>query len=128
MLYNSCVNGIVVNTLVTSFILQFHSLQTSSQLKRDGDTVSLSKIIRVEKRLLAIPLMYIFLRMWGTTQFFYSLVVSGYNKEGCIPPNIRTGYLVLGILQVLCNSIITKALYHEPVCQDIIYIREKMWP
>ena len=60
---------------------------------------------RVDKRLLAIPLLYIILRMWGTLQFFYSLAVAGTQKgtgqPGCIPPIVQVGYFIFGLLQVL---------------------------
>jgi len=58
------------------------------------------KVGTVEKRLLAIPLLYIFLRMWGTLQFFYSLGVSGTIHKGCIPKTVQIIFFVFGILQV----------------------------
>ena len=58
------------------------------------------KVGTVEKRLLAIPLLYIFLRMWGTLQFFYSLGVSGTIHKGCIPKPVQIIFFVFGILQV----------------------------
>jgi len=58
------------------------------------------KVDTVEKRLLAIPLLYIFLRMWGTLQFFYSLGVSSTIHKGCIPKTVQIIFFILGILQV----------------------------
>ena len=62
------------------------------------------KTVPVDKRLLAIPLLYIILRMWGTLQFFYSLAVAGTqnnpDQPGCIPQMVQEGYYVLGLLQV----------------------------
>ena len=55
--------------------------------------------LRVESRLLAIPLVFILLRMWGTIQFFFSLAVADSVQNGCIPNNIHIAFFVLGILQ-----------------------------
>ena len=57
---------------------------------------------QAEKRLLYIPALFLLLRVWGTTQFFYSIGVSRYKEEdpGCIPIGIHTGFMILGILQV----------------------------
>ena len=56
----------------------------------------------VDKRLLAIPILYIILRMWGTLQFFYSLAVAGTQNQqpGCIPQMVQVGYFIFGLLQV----------------------------
>ena len=54
----------------------------------------------VEKRLLAIPLLFILLRIWGTLQFFYSLAVAGQNHGGCIPSTVRNAFMIIGVLQV----------------------------
>lgn len=61
---------------------------------------SVGGVSSVEKRLLAIPLLYILLRMWGTLQFFYSMAVDHTNVSGCIPETVQRGYFILGILQV----------------------------
>ncbi len=62
------------------------------------------RVAQVEKRLLAIPLLYILLRFWGTLQFFYSLAMSEQNHDGCIPTGVRDGFFLLGILQVFSLS------------------------
>ncbi len=84
---------------ITKHILPLF-FQTRSRLRNHSDTVSLLKTVNVEKRLLAIPILYIVIRIWGTLQFFYSLIVSGSNDEGCIPSTVKTVYIVFGILQV----------------------------
>ena len=56
----------------------------------------------VESRLLAIPIIFILLRMWGTIQFFFSLAVADSIQNGGIPNSIHIVFFVLGILQV-CN-------------------------
>ena len=57
-------------------------------------------MVQVESRLLAIPIFFILLRMWGTIQFFFSLAVADQEKDGCVPNNIHIAFFVLGILQV----------------------------
>ena len=95
-------------------------LQTKSRLEKEGDSVALPRIVTVEKRLLAIPIMYIVLRMWGTTQFFFSLAVSGTNVAGCIPSSVKIVYTVLGILQVMvANEFHLRLMFstHLKCCQ-----------
>ena len=58
------------------------------------------KLIQVETRLLAIPILFILLRMWGTIQFLFSLAVAGTVHEGCVPNSVHIAFVVLGILQV----------------------------
>ena len=58
---------------------------------------------RMESRLLAIPLFFILLRMWGTIQFFFSLAVADSVNNGCVPNSIHSAFFVLGILQVRMN-------------------------
>lgn len=70
---------------------------------------------QVEKRLLAIPLLYILLRMWGTLQFFYSLTVSGQKHGACIPEGVKIVYTVLGILQVM-DTKVRQVLSQRDVC------------
>ena len=61
----------------------------------------------VEKWLLAIPVFYIILRIWGTLQFFYALAVSGIgvthdeDHPGCIPQAVQIGYFIIAVFQVL---------------------------
>ena len=55
---------------------------------------------QVEMRLLAIPVVFILLRMWGTTQFFYSLSISDISDE-CIAEEKQKVLLAFGILQVM---------------------------
>lgn len=78
--------------------------QTRRRLQKNVTEPVVTRIVTVEKRLLAIPVLYIVLRMWGTLQFFYSLAVADQNINGCIPPTVRTIYLVFGILQVTYRS------------------------
>lgn len=84
--------------MITDNVSNSHT-QKNSQLQNNGEVV-ITNTAMVEKRLLAIPLLYIFLRMWGTLQFFYSLGVADQNKDGCIPEWVWTIYFVLGIFQV----------------------------
>lgn len=53
----------------------------------------------VEKRLLAIPLLFLVLRLWGTVQLFFALAVSRLITRGCVPPTILSIFVFLGVLQ-----------------------------
>ena len=64
------------------------------------DTNLEPRMIQVESRLLAIPVIFILLRMWGTIQFFFSMAVANHVNDGCVPKNIHIAFFVLGILQV----------------------------
>ena len=55
---------------------------------------------RADRKLTFIPIIFILLRIWGTIQFFYSIVVIKYTKGQCVPGWVFYGYLVLGYLQV----------------------------
>ena len=56
---------------------------------------------RTERRLLAIPLLFLLLRVWGTLQFFFALGVSGRNHNpGCTSQDVHSIFIVFGILQV----------------------------
>ena len=83
--------------------------QSQRQLR---DSPGAPKSGGIEKRLLAIPLLFILLRMWGTLQFFYSLAVSEQNHGGCIPSSVRSTFMVIGILQVSskCPVLVTMQL------------------
>lgn len=65
-----------------------------------ANTVTSTQVEQVEMRLLAIPVVFILLRMWGTTQFFYSLSISDIS-EGCIAEEKQKVLLAFGILQVM---------------------------
>jgi len=71
------------------------------QLAQQHQGQQVIAIESVEKRLLYIPLVFIFLRIWGSIQFFFSIAVGDQNQEGCIPSRIHIVFLVLGILQVM---------------------------
>ncbi len=59
-----------------------------------------NRMAQVESRLLAIPIIFILLRMWGTIQFFFSLAVADHVNDGCVPNSTHIAFFVLGILQV----------------------------
>ena len=72
---------------------------------------------------MGIPVFYIILRIWGTLQFFYALVVSGIDvtpdkdHPGCIPQAVQIGYFIIAVFQVQFVSIIDFdhdiAIYHN---------------
>ena len=60
---------------------------------------------RVERKMSAIPVMFIVLRMWGTIQFLVTIVVFNINglvdeRTGCMPEKLYYVYYVLAVLQV----------------------------
>ena len=55
---------------------------------------------RVEMRLLAIPILYVVCRMWGTLQFFYSLGASPHIHNGCVSRDLHIVFLLFGYFQV----------------------------
>lgn len=77
-----------------------HTSQSQSKKAITADSSSRPHLAKVEKRLLAIPLLYILFRVWGTLQFIFSLAVDHTNTYGCIPETVQRAYFVFGILQV----------------------------
>ena len=63
------------------------------------DTNLEPRMIQVESRLLAIPVIFILLRMWGTIQFFFSMAAAD-SVYGCVSKPTHIAFFVLGILQV----------------------------
>ena len=55
---------------------------------------------KADRKLTFIPIIFIFLRIWGTIQFFYSIGVPTCANGQCVPQWVFNGYLVLGYLQV----------------------------
>ena len=93
-------NGNVINTIYESVFSTFPLYRVGTRLTPSW----YQKLNVAEKRLLAIPLLYIFLRMWGTLQFFLlpgSFLVPFNN--GCIPQQVHDIFFTLGVLQVRRN-------------------------
>lgn len=65
------------------------------------------RIEQAEKRLMFIPIVFLILRIWGTIQYFYSIGVSGRNRDGCIPHEVQIVFYFLGIMQVLKRNVLT---------------------
>ena len=76
---------------------------------------------RVQLRILAIPLLYIVCRMWGTLQFIFSLAIGNAIHNGCISSSIHWAFRVFGYFQVTlgrsvltsCSSIERNVLWFE---------------
>ncbi len=73
------------------------AIQTRRQLQ---NTEIEPRMLQVEWRLMAIPMLFILLRMWGTIQLIVSLSLPSNKDAPCITPQLRDVYLALGILQV----------------------------
>ena len=58
----------------------------------------------MEKKMYAIPLAFVLLRIWGTLQFLLSIVVftkgGTIDETGCVSPAIYSVYLFLACIQV----------------------------
>ena len=61
---------------------------------------------RSDKKLIAIPVLFVLLRMWGTVQFFYSLALHHYvDNNGCTSSKkVHDGFIFFGVLQVRASS------------------------
>lgn len=55
---------------------------------------------QVKQRLLLIPMLFILLRMWGTIQFFFTLVKKNDIDSGCVSKSDSISLFALGIFQV----------------------------
>ena len=55
---------------------------------------------KADRKLTFIPIMFVLLRMWGTLQFFYSLIVSSSIVCSCTTSGIAIGFQILSGLQV----------------------------
>lgn len=67
------------------------------------DVLAKQSMKKLEKKLFFIPFAFILLRMWGTIQFFFSIVVfeGGFvDATGCVPNGVYRTFYALAILQV----------------------------
>ena len=57
---------------------------------------------RSDKKLIAIPVLFVLLRMWGTLQFFYSLAVHNHVDEKVCTSSrgVHDGFIFFGVVQV----------------------------
>jgi G protein-coupled receptor 157 len=85
-------------------------IKVSSQPQR-AKTINIAG--RVDVRLLAIPILFIVCRMWGTLQFFFSLSVSSQIHHGCVTSAIHWAFRLFGYFQAVgdgaqgwCNAIL----------------------
>lgn len=55
-----------------------------------------------DKKLIAIPVLFVLLRMWGTLQFFYSLAVGKLvSPDSCTSSkSVHDGFIFFGVMQV----------------------------
>lgn len=70
----------------------------------------MASVQKADRKLTFIPIMFILLRIWGTIQFFYSIIVSPYlckvppvyphHTPACVPENVFRGFMILGYFQV----------------------------
>ena len=82
--------------------MQGNSEPLSTQDK-DNNLSSINLLRQVEKKLYAIPIAFVMLRIWGTVQFFISIGVFNVHKisySGCLPKWLFTVYYAFAIIQV----------------------------
>lgn len=60
----------------------------------------LAVLRRSDKKLIAIPIVFVLLRCWGTLHFFYTLAISHHIHDGCTARGLAAGSTVFAILQV----------------------------
>ena len=96
--------------LWSSYVQISHHFYSFHQTRLDESKqfISMGLVAAVQKadrRLTLIPVVFILLRIWGTIQFFYSIIVTrsipNYNE--CVSNGVSVGFLILGYLQV-CKS------------------------
>ena len=68
------------------------------------DMLAKKSMKQIEFKLFLIPFAFILLRMWGTLQFFFSIIVfrGGFvdKNTGCVTDSVFYTYKVLAVLQV----------------------------
>lgn len=92
-----------------------------------GNSVT-AQLRKIENKLMAIPIVFILLRMWGSLQFLVSIVVfnisGAIDSDGCVSLATYVVYYILAILQVSrCISLITchktDFFFQEDACAAI---------
>ena len=90
----------------------------------------MATVQKADRKLTFIPVMFIFLRIWGTIQFFYSIGVSHHlcmvppeyhhHTPVCAPEDIFIGFVVLGYFQVCVRQKwkYTKFYIHNSNCSS----------
>ncbi|XP_019849009.1 PREDICTED: probable G-protein coupled receptor 157 isoform X2 [Amphimedon queenslandica] len=108
-------------------IAMYFYIRCRVRRKREGqhkselamDMLAKKSMKQIEFKLFLIPVAFILLRMWGTLQFFFSIIVfhGGQSlvdtKTGCVPDGVYYTYKVLAVFQSFgdggqgwCNAIL----------------------
>lgn len=83
------------------YLLSLLSLQQKS--RKDLYFTGATLLKKVETKLAIIPVAFIFFRMWGTLQFFFSIIVfqlSAIDSTGCVPYGVYIIFEIFAVLQV----------------------------
>ncbi len=59
-----------------------------------------------DKKLIAIPILFVLLRMWGTLQFVYALAVGKHIDDNACTASksVHDGFIFFGVMQVLTST------------------------
>lgn len=99
------------NTLSILLKLHFLFLQTrKSGSYQSISPATISTMQRADKKLTFIPVVFIFLRIWGTLQFFYATGIAHLTYYGCVPEQYGLGFTILAYIQV-CMYTLTPQAY-----------------
>ena len=76
-------------------------LQSKKALTDNSLNAGLLAILRrSDKKLIAVPILFVLLRCWGTIHFFFSMIVDRYVHNGCTSAVLAYIFMVLGVMQV----------------------------
>jgi len=85
--------------IIVAVYMLMQSKTNSAKKALNATTLALLK--RSDKRMVAIPMVFVLLRCWGTLHFFYSLAVSqDVTKHGCTNTKFFVGFFFLAVMQV----------------------------
>lgn len=88
--------------VIVFYVVIKRHISKQAQLGYSGQFLS-SELVAVlrksDKKLVAIPILFVLLRMWGTVQYFYSL--GAYTQEGCTTTPWYVGFMLLSFLQAI---------------------------
>ena len=90
------------------------------QAKSSSDPSETDGLVKVNKILTVIPVLFIILRAWSTVQYIYTNSIAKYHHNGCIPTTLKAGYLTFGILQVIIEA---KCLYSY-ICLTLLFLSQ----
>lgn len=89
--------------VVLYIVIKCHIWKETREAKKDhvlSQTMA-AAVQGVDRKLTFIPVMFILLRMWGTLQFFYGLIISKHIQCGCVHKDLRAGFVFFGYMHAI---------------------------